>query len=121
MGFCKGNQGHLLQHWVLIETLGAIEQEFSKDHLLFAASHAMAPWSVPCRQEREKDYARQLFDHARTHLGREDATKYEQIWHRQANKHGLPYPSSAVFAIEAWPSQLSLLLCETAPTIVAEI
>ncbi|MDP9122456.1 MAG: hypothetical protein M3O15_13995 [Acidobacteriota bacterium] len=120
MGLCKGNLGNLLQHFVLMETLGAIRQRFSKHHLLFVASHAMAPWSVPSRRDGRGN-GEHTFDLARLHLDRACATDYERVWLRLSAAHGLPYPCSAAFVVEAWNGQVSLLLCESDPGIAAEI
>ena len=74
----------------------------------------MAPWSLPCQLKGK-------FNGVRLDLERAGASEYERLWQRLSSRHGLPYPSSAVFAVETWQGPISLLLCESDPIAAAEI
>jgi hypothetical protein len=123
MGLCRGNLGNLMQHWVLSEILAALgEQPGGRNRLLlFGTTHSMAPWSVPRQRNPGQDYSRPRFDRARTRLGRAGASAYEQAWAALSCRGGLPYPSSAVFALHLWEGLLSFVLCEDSKTVANEI
>ena len=119
MGVCKGNVGNLMQHWILVETLGSLANRAPAFPLLnFVTSHGMAPWSVP---EGKQSAARVAFDRVRRNLERVDASPFEVQWRTLSGEGGLPYPSSATFALLAWPGKINLIVCEKSGAAASEI
>lgn len=122
MGLCRGNAGNLMQHWVLAESLSELQRHLPTNaHLIFVASHSMAPWSVP----RELPHpnageTRPQFDRARLGLGA-PVSCYEEAWSALSCRAGLPYPSSALFAREVWSGPLAVTLCEANDDTADEI
>jgi hypothetical protein len=126
MGVCRGNKGNLMQHWVLCETLARLQMllPVEHSHLLLVTTHSMAPWSVPRKLANpQADYSRPVFDAVRQRAVPQRNSVYETAWHNLSVRHGIPYPSSAAFAVNVWPGdrRLSLLLCEANPSVADEI
>jgi hypothetical protein len=110
-----------MQHWGLCEVLRRLGQQEWKD-LLLVCTHSMAPWSVPERRADEAtNRCRRTFTVARQRLAASRTTVFEGAWHSLSASGGLPYPSSAVFASHVWERGLSLILCETQPSVAEEI
>ena len=96
---CKGNVGHLMQHWTLCELLDAAQ----KNHVpgvSFIDAHAMAPRShIPFLPDAK-------FAKARAGLPGQQSV-YEQAWHQLAQSEG--YPNSAAFVNQLWTRDLAML------------
>ena len=103
----KGNDGNLMQHWVLCELL-ATARRYTTD-LTFIDAHAMAP-SATRRTAKPKQ--RGKFDAVLENLSGQGSV-YEQAWQALALRPGT-YPNSASFVRRIWPAdgQCSMLLCE---------
>ena len=104
MPYFRGNQGNLMQHWMLCELLAIIGQNASQ--LSFIDAHAMAPLADTRYKE---DYSSQLFDKVRTSLPGQNS-QYEKAWKQLGAERY--YPNSAAFLSEVWQGKSSLLLCE---------
>lgn len=122
MGTFKANVGNLMQHWTFCETLGAIEETSQRPDLFFLCTHSMAPGSQP-GPRNSNPVLHQHFDRVlqRTFGGNADGCAYAQAWRALSGPAGLPYPSSAAFAVNRWRGGLSLWLCENSAPVAAEI
>ena len=114
-----------MQHWVLCETLKSLESE-PFQHLQFICPYSMAPWSIPesidyAAKNSPTTHRRRYFDEVRHEMGERPTSTFEWVWRQLSIQSGLPYPSSAVFAWNLWPRELSLLLCESNPDTATEI
>ncbi len=111
MGTYKGNAGNLMQHWTLCELLATAGRHTSG--LSFIDAHAMAPLASG---NVGKDA---LFGRVEDGLPNHPGSAYEQAWHHLAPNGG--YPNSAAFVKKVWEGDLSLLLCETDPSTIANL
>lgn len=119
MGVCKGNRGNLMQHWTLCECLRELENTYKSLH--FITTHSMAPWSIASRKEPE-GLCRTTFNRAGTRLSHlPQPNAYESSWCRVTGPNGVPYPSSCVFAADAWRGDLTCTLCEADSSKADEI
>ena len=112
----KGNDGNLMQHWVLCELL-ATARRYTTD-LTFIDAHAMAP-SATRRTAKPKQ--RGKFDAVLENLPGQ-GSEYERVWQALWPEPGT-YPNSASFVRSIWPSggQCSMLLCENDERTVFEL
>ena len=111
MGECKGNVGHLMQHWTLCELLDVAQRNHIPG-LSFIDAHAMASCSrIPIKMDKK-------FSSARAGLPGQQSV-YELAWHHLAPLEG--YPNSAAFVHRVWRRDLSMLLCEIDPATIKEI
>lgn len=104
MASFKGNDGNLMQHWVLCELL-TIARSYTSC-LTFIDAHAMAPVA-----NQRKDHSCK-FDAVFEHLPGQGSC-YEKAWQALSPKPG-KYPNSANFVTRIWgtPGISSMLLCE---------
>ena len=110
MGTCKGNVGHLMQHWTLCELLDIAGKHTSE--LSFIDAHAMAPRSdIPTSPDARFKSVR---------AGLPGKSVYEQAWHHLA-PNGDCYPNSAAFVEQVWKGDFSLLLCEIDPPTIMDL
>ena len=112
----KGNDGNLMQHWVLCELL-ATARRYTAD-LTFIDAHAMAP-SATRRTANPKQ--RGKFDAVLENLPGQGSV-YEQAWQALWPEPGT-YPNSARFVRSIWPAggQCSMLLCERDERSVSQL
>ena len=104
----KGNDGNLMQHWVLCELL-MVARKYTT-HLVFVDAHAMAPIAT-CRSEKQAN-RRRKFDWVLKNLPGQGSS-YEQAWQvLSPDREG--YPNSANFVRHLWrpPGVCSMVLCE---------
>lgn len=105
----KGNKGNLLQHWTFARLLGVLSSEgLGPVHLQLVDAHAMAP--LAGYRAGGSGSTAPAFTDVRAALA-DHATDYEAAWHRLAAGRDA-YPSTAAFASEIWPGELSMLLCD---------
>ena len=104
MPFFKGNDGNLMQHWVLCELLAAARNDTTR--LTFIDAHAMAPVATQSPNHSAR------FDAVFEHLPGQKSS-YEQAWQALSTKPDT-YPNSANFVNHIWgpPGVCSMLLCE---------
>ena len=110
----KGNNGNLMQHWVLCELLAAARSH--ANGLTFVDAHAMAPLAT-----RRTAQHGGKFDAVFANLPGQGSA-YEQAWQALAPRPGT-YPNSASFVHRIWWSggQCSMLLCEKDSATVSEL
>ena len=108
MSSFKGNDGNLMQHWVLCELL-AVARKYTT-RLTFIDAHSMAPTAI--QRTEKKANRRRNFDSVLKNLSGQGSS-YEQAWQSLSPERGT-YPNSANFVTHIWspPSICSLLLCE---------
>ncbi len=101
----KGNNGNLLQHWVLSELLAAARNH--EDPLIFLDAHTMAPTACD-----RTDKSTNKFDSVAGHLTGQ-RSEYELAWQKLSMGPGI-YPNSANFVVRILPPPrtVSMLLCE---------
>ena len=100
----KGNEGNLMQHWVLCELINSVRNHFT--HLTYVDAHSMAPIANTRTSNNPK------FDVVFKALpGRESL--YEQTWNELSLGPGT-YPNSANFVQRLWrlSGSCTMLLCE---------
>ena len=104
MASFKGNDGNLMQHWVLCELLAAARSYTTR--MTFIDAHAMAPVANQRTGHPSK------FDTVFEHLPGQ-GSYYEQAWQALSPERGA-YPNSANFVTHIWgpPGVSSMLLCE---------
>lgn len=108
MSCFKGNDGNLMQHWVLCEIL-TVARKHTKD-LVFVDAHSMAPIAT---QRSEQCERRKLkFDQVWENLPGQRSS-YEQAW-QALSPDRIGYPNSANFVRYLWCplGACSILLCE---------
>ena len=100
----KGNEGNLMQHWVLCELLTSAQDHTS--HLTYIDAHSMAPIANLRTGKSRK------FDAVFKRLPEQNSL-YEQAWEALSPEQGT-YPNSANFLAHLWrqPRVCSMLLCE---------
>ena len=100
----KGNEGNLMQHWVLCELLNSVRSHFT--HLTYVDAHSMAPIA------RRRTSSNHKFDTVFEQLPGQKSF-YEQAWQALSLGPGT-YPNSANFVQHLWrlPGNCSMLLCE---------
>ena len=100
----KGNEGNLMQHWVLCELLSSACNHFT--HLTYVDAYSMAPIA------RQRTSSSIKFDTVFAQLPGQESL-YEQAWQELSLGPGT-YPNSANFVQQLWhlPSNYSMLLCE---------
>lgn len=109
----KGNDGNLLQHWVLCELLQALAK--TPHELAFVDAYSMSPCATEMHERG--DLAR--FNSVRRRLPGQRSV-YELTWNRLASDcEG--YPNSAAFVRALWPHRFSLLLCEKDPSTFQDL
>ncbi len=119
MGMCKGNRGNLMQHWTLCECLIGLQARYESLH--FVTTHSMSPWAIPVKNDNPGN-CRSIFLRAGTRLGNlNNPSSYELAWRNLSVRAGLPYPSSAAFAVELWKGGISVALCEADSRTADEI
>ena len=125
MSSFKGNDGNLMQHWVLCELLAVARKDTT--HLTFVDAHSMAPIAIE-RTEKKANRSGK-FDAVLEHLPGQGSS-YEQAWQALSSERGT-YPNSANFVLHLWrpprvcsmlpnfvlhlwrpPRVCSMLLCE---------
>ena len=108
MSSFKGNDGNLMQHWVLCELLTVARKYTTR--LTFIDAHSMAPTAI--QRTEKKANRRRNFDSVLDNLPGQGSS-YEQAWQSLSPERGT-YPNSANFVTHIWspPSVCSLLLCE---------
>ena len=108
MSSFKGNDGNLMQHWVLCELLTVARKYTTR--LTFIDAHSMA--STAIQRTEKKANRRRNFDSVLENLPGQGSS-YEQAWQSLSPERGT-YPNSANFVTHIWspPSVCSLLLCE---------
>ena len=104
----KGNDGNLMQHWVLCELLAVARKDTT--HLTFVDAHSMAPIAIERTEKRANRSGK--FDAVFEYLPGQGSS-YEQAWQALSCERGT-YPNSANFVLHLWrpPSVCSMLLCE---------
>lgn len=115
----KGNEGNLLQHWVLAELVEFLREEVRPPgRLCFFDAHAMSPFAVRAANPRPTK-SRRVFDFVADGLPAQGST-YEQAWY--ALRQGpIRYPTSAMFVQYLWHRPLHLVLCEADETTANDI
>ncbi len=100
----KGNEGNLMQHWVLCELLNSVSNHFTD--LTYVDAHSMAPLA------RQRTSSNSKFDTVFEQLPGQKSS-YEQAWQELSPEPGT-YPNSANFVKQLWPipRDCSMLLCE---------
>ena len=108
MPYFKGNDGNLLQHWVLCERLTLARKYTTR--LAFVDAYSMAPVAIHRTEKRATRSGR--FDAVFEHLPGQ-RSPFEQAWQAVSPERGT-YPDSANFVLHLWrpPSVFSMLLCE---------
>ena len=108
MSSFKGNDGNLMQHWVLCELL-AVARKYTT-RLTFIDAHSMAPTAI--QRTEKKANRRRNFDSVLENFPGQGSS-YEQAWQSLSPERGT-YPNCANFMTHIWspPSVCSLLLCE---------
>ena len=112
----RGNNGNLMQHWVLCELLETARRYTAE--LTFIDAHAMAPLAM---RRTPKPAQRGKFDAVLENLPGQ-GSEYERAWQALAPEPGT-YPNSASFVRHIWRAsgQCSMLLCETDEWTVSEL
>ena len=107
MPYFKGNDGNLMQHWVLCELL-TIARQYKK-RLTFVDAHAMAP--IADQRTGKPDQCGK-FDAVFERLPKK-CSPYEEAWKCLASERNT-YPNSANFVSRIWDQthSCSMLLCE---------
>jgi len=119
MGMFKGNRGNLMQHWTLCKCLIGLKVSYKSLH--FVTTHSMSPWAIPVKNDNPGN-CRSIFLQVGTRLGTlNNPSGYELAWRNLSIWAGLPYPSSAVFAVESWKGDISVALCEADSRTANEI
>ena len=100
----KGNEGNLMQHWVLCELLNSASNHFA--HLMYVDAYSMAP--IACHRTGSSTKFDTVFEQLPG-----QASLYEQAWQTLSLGTGT-YPNSANFVQHLWhqPGNCSMLLCE---------
>lgn len=112
----KGNDGNLLQHWVLCEIVNACRDHV--EQLMFVDAYSMAPFA----SERSAHKQTSTFDFVRDHL-QEGHSLYEQTWLKLIGSapRDSGYPNSAAFVRNLWQGRFSFLLCERDPATAQQL
>ncbi len=115
MSSYKGNDGNLMQHWILCELLTVARKHTA--NLTFVDAHSMA--HIATHRLEKKTIRKCRFDLVEENLPGQGSA-YEQAWQALSpDREG--YPNSANFVRHIWCSQdaCSMLLCERDESTVA--
>lgn len=113
----KGNRGNLLQHWVLVEVIGAIREAIEPAQgICFIDAHAMSPYA---RRDPSPGRTAAEFDRVALDLPGQGSA-YERAWH-ELRQGRCRYPSSAALVRHLWRAPLNLELCEADKATADEI